>query len=65
MTTRRLFEAMEIFKEYNADTEVCAEHDEIFACGTPPGDMSKMHVKALKALGWSWDKSLTSWQAFT
>lgn len=42
-----------------------AEHDEIFMGGPPPEQMPTETAEELKALGWNWNKSLESWQAFT
>jgi hypothetical protein len=54
--------------ELNADSySVCAEHDELFASGPPPSDITwfDTELEMLAAWGWRWDEDLDSWAIFT
>jgi hypothetical protein len=43
---------------------VAAEHDTIYAGGTPPRKMSDEDRKELYRLGWHWDDEVESWCRF-
>jgi hypothetical protein len=46
-----LIRALQIFKEYDSDEFMSAEHDIVYA-GPDPADVSPEHLAELEELGW-------------
>ncbi len=64
---RKVLRGLEILMSYkpNGSTwNVDAQHDELFAQGRPPSEMSGEDVKELEGLGWNWTGE-GSWRRFT
>ena len=57
----KFIKALEIFRKYEHDQFICAEHDEIYA-GPDPTMMTDEDVEALEELGWLAD--LETWHLF-
>lgn len=65
---RKVMRGLEILYEHRQPDnppEVLAEHDELFATGEPPANLSPEAVAELKELGWFYDASFSSWKRFT
>jgi hypothetical protein len=60
----RVVKGLEIFLKYDADADVCAEHDVIYAGVGLEEKVSKEDELQLKTLGWHFDKEFDSWAKF-
>lgn len=57
-------EGLEILLKYGEDG-VAAEHEVLYAGGTPPESIDHEDRVRLEELGWRWDAGLDSWSRFT
>jgi len=54
-----------ILLKYEAEGEVSAEHDEVYAGRTPPEALTAEDRAGLEIHGWHWDEKYESWRRFT
>ncbi len=62
MTAKQILEGLRILTKYDPDGDVCAEHDEVYACNVGPEEMAEQDIAELRRFGWRWDGS--SWIHF-
>ncbi len=67
MVLKNIIEGLQIFaKHCNPEKSyICAEHDEIFAGQDTKDSLTAEDTARLLELGWDYDDSYDSWQAFT
>lgn len=62
---KAILEGLQILIKYDPDGSFNAEHDEVFAGGPPPDDMTLEDVKRLHDLNWRWKPDFPCWAKFT
>ena len=61
----RIKEGLEILLKYNCkDKDFSAEHDQVWAGGPEPSELSAEDSAALDGLGWFWDEEFECWSHF-
>lgn len=65
MSVRNFAEALSILEKYNPDGYTAAEHDEFFAGGVPPKEMSTSDAARLSGLYWRWNVDNECWGCYT
>lgn len=65
MTTTDLLRGIAIFEKYQSDTNVCAEHDQIWLGPDAEIEIAKEDLEELELLGFFIDEDTDSWSHFT
>lgn len=61
---KKIYEGLQILLKYEPEGGMSAEHDEVFADGPSPANMSAEDVEKLEELGWRFQPEFDSWRAF-
>lgn len=67
---KRLLVGLQIFDSRMTEDEydiwyVDAKHDEIFACGPKPEELTGDEITVLNCNGWTWDDMNLCWHLYT
>lgn len=63
---REVAEGLSILLTYDKEDKahVCAEHDEVYIGGPPPGQIEPQDRKRLTKLGFTWESDYDGWHRY-